>query len=321
MPLISVLGQVLEHIDLDRWERPAQMLRLIATLQEGPNPVPLGRQLLEATGRSARQAKYDHEVLVRLADRDRVLMRWRGEGRRPDSWAVAPIEKWRHVPWITPRRDVLRAFSSPLPDEAVALWAKRAAQAVELGTDTPLLKALSASGLSVNLRATTPRHMSTTPPLPGETPLGSVHNATDPAAPVNAFSSSLTTFENYSLPTGSERERSVPETEAGEKLRRALEAKMGAHVYGRLAAQVVEFGASYAPRIDELLALVATIPPETRLIVGALPYLAEAMSRPRPASPGKDCNRCHGKGVVELEDGSAARCEHRPLDGPTGIVE
>lgn len=321
MPLVSVLGQILEHVDLERWERPAQMLRLVATLQEGPNPVPLGRQLLEATGRTARQAKYDHEVLVRLAERDRVLMRWRGEGRRPDSWALASIEKWRHVPWVTPRRDVLRAFLSPVPDEAVALWAKRAAQAVELGTDTPLLEALSKAGLSVNLRATTPRHRSTTPPLPGETGLGLGHNATEPADSHHAYRSSLTSFENFSLTAGSERERSVPEKQAGERFRQVLEAKMGAETYGRLAAQVVDFGARYAERIDELLALVATVPPETKLIVGALPYLAEAMGRARSAPAGADCGRCEGKGIVELPDGSFTRCDHRPLDGPTGTVE
>lgn len=249
---MTSLPQLLEHIDVERWERPAQLLRLIDVLREGPNPVPLSRQILRAAGRTDRQAKYDHQVLVRLAERDRVLMRWRGSGRRPDSWQIADPTRWRNVPWISRRRDVISAFCGLGPDEAVVLWTKRAARAVGLGTNTPLLEALCEAGLSVNLRSTTPRHMSTTPQVEGGFDPLYVHNATALSGPIPITSSS----EIHSLPNpptaegGSEGFETKPDP--GNMLLSVVQETVESAVFGPPAERIRGVGRRHPDRMEEL---------------------------------------------------------------------
>lgn len=309
MSIAQALPQVLEHVDLTKWERPSELLRLIATLQEGPSPVPIGRKFLEALGRTRREARYDHEVLVRLADRDRVLLRWRGEGRRPDSWAVAPLDRWRHVPWITPRRDVLAAFFSPLPDAAVALWTKRAAQAVALRTDTPLLEALQAAGLSVNLRSTTARHRSTTPQDAGETPLGSVHNATESG-------DSLHASRNLKIPSFLN-ERTKEDAELSQAAKAVIAAACDSHpdlrsIYGEPRQRIAQIVDDQPQQLARFLAAARSSSRGPWGVVRAIEAVAQ-LPTAVPAGPGyerPDCATCEGSGWIEQPNGTYARCTH-----------
>jgi hypothetical protein len=151
------LEQILEHVDLDHWQRPAHLLRLLSQLEElGLVFAPLSPKLLLRLGRTADQARYDHKVLVRLASRDRVLIRLRGSGRVPDAWHIADPRRWLHVPWITPRRDVLASlFLADPARNPVPLWGKSAGIRFSWGAIDPFLEELNRLGLSVNLRPST----------------------------------------------------------------------------------------------------------------------------------------------------------------------
>lgn len=251
MTNVQTVDQVLDHIDLERWGyRKAELVRLVAALQEGPNPAPLGRKLLMAMGRTGRQARYDHDLLVGLVD-DRVLIRWRGEGRRPDCWAVTDVERWRGIRWVTPRRDVIRAFSSPIPGAAVALWTKRAGHASRCVPTEALNEAVGDAGLSANRWSTTPRPLDTTPrPTLGK-PVDMVHNTTAGGGAVYA-SRSLTRSSSSS---SQEEEEGTIATEAEKRLVRAVATAIGVpDLWGAPLRAVLGAARAHPERVEALIA-------------------------------------------------------------------
>jgi hypothetical protein len=257
MTNVQSVAQVLEHIDVKRWGwRKAELVQLIATLQTGPNPVPLGRKILQALGRSDRQSRYDHELLLGLVD-DRVLMRWRGEGRRPDCWAVTSVERWRGVRWTTPRREVIRLFSCPIPDAAVVLWTKTAGQASRSGPIDPLIGALAESGLSVKPWSTTPRPLDTTPRLLQGKPVDMVHNTTDDPAPSPSYLDSEFT---PSLGPSEQREggSADPRIEQGaDRLLKAARAAAKTQIFGAPADRIRAVARAHPDRVEALVAFAA----------------------------------------------------------------
>lgn len=252
MTNVQTVDQVLDHIDLDRWGyRKAELVRLVAALQEGPNPAPLGRKLLMAMGRTGRQARYDHDLLIGLVE-DRVLIRWRGEGRRPDCWAVTDVERWRGIRWVTPRRDVIRAFSSPLPGAAVALWTKRAGQARRCVPKEGLNEAVADAGLSVNPWSTTPRPLDTTPRVTGESPVDMVHNTTAPEGPSPSLLKSDLTHSLTPQQSEGVRDSAAAQRPAG-RLLAAVRQAVRTEVFGKPAERIMAVGIEYPELVEDLI--------------------------------------------------------------------
>lgn len=319
--------QVLEHIDLERWGyRKAELVRLVAILQEGPNPVPLGRQMLMAMGRTHRQARYDHELLVRLSE-DRVLIRWRGQGRQPDSWAVGPVEGWRQIRWITPRREVIRAFSSPLPGAAVALWTKTAGQPCRSGPIDPENGWSTTTDPRSNHWSTTQQPLDPTQRATLESPVDMVHNATAPsAASPSSFDSEFTP----SLPPsqagtgrGSEGGSADQGQDPGEVLLAAVVANHGGEwIGGEYADRIRRVGRARPALLPQLLAYAGKLQwvkraseaaRQMELQLAALDQTPDAR-RSRAQSEIEACPRCDHKGLIWLPDDTVTRCDHVPHD-------
>lgn len=260
MPVSAFVPRILAHIDVERWgPRKAELLTLVAAFQgDGPNPVPLGRRTLLALGRSPRQAKYDHEeVLVALAS-DGVLMRWRGTGTRPDAWAVAELARWRHIPWTTPRREVLKLFSRPLPDAAVSLWPDRAGQRRSSGQIEPRNGASAGIGLSVDDLATPARPLATSAPVERGFGPPPGHNDTAPERPSPCFYESESGSKDplpHSLRREGGRERSDP-SDPGNQLLAAVAAAVGSNtaLIGEVNDRIRAVGRLHAEHLADLLA-------------------------------------------------------------------
>lgn len=108
MPNMELLTRrVLEHVEVDRWQRPAALLQLLAHLAPDGQAVPLRRSdLVSLDDRTLSGARHDQEWLLRLAA-NRVLYRWPARGPQPAVWAVNPwVDHWLHVPWLTSRKIV-----------------------------------------------------------------------------------------------------------------------------------------------------------------------------------------------------------------------
>ena len=193
MPIEQVVPKLLEHVDIGRWQRPAALLRVVALLSRPPCYVPLSPSVLVSLGRTPTQAKYDHRVLVRLAE-DRVLRRAVGRGRTPDCWAVNPdVTHWEHIPWLTPRAVLVRELLAPLWGDADPLWGVRAGQSPDLWGDTPLISEVRrflTSTLTPPDRTTTVFHSTTTVGSPGQTGPSTHHYGSPSAPPVCSSESS-----------------------------------------------------------------------------------------------------------------------------------
>lgn len=199
-PLESRVRRLLWHIDVDQWERQAALITLIAR-EAGPWPIELSTTILVELGdRTPRQARYDHDILVQLAEADRVLLRWRGGGRKADVWRlVLDVRRWRHVPWLTRRSEFLRDSPMALLPVSVALMTKTPGQALSLlpveGQPDPLPKKLTRSFTPFE-PATKVIHKATTPQSERGSGAPTGNNATDPAPPTPLTDLS----ENPSLP-------------------------------------------------------------------------------------------------------------------------
>lgn len=257
MSVSALVPRILHHIDVEKWgPRKAELLTYIANFQGGaPNPVPLGRRTLLALGRTPRQAKYDHEeVLLGLAA-DGVLMRWKGTGTRPDAWAVAELARWRKVPWTTPRRDVLKRFSRPLPDAAVSLWPDRAGQTGSSGQISTPSAPSEPTTSSVDRLATTARHLATSAQPEREIGGSPGHNSTDGSPPSPSYSESEFTPSLGPPQGGSESEHADP----GNKLLQAARSAARTSIMGVMADRVRAVGRTNPDRIDQLMEFAATL--------------------------------------------------------------
>lgn len=206
MPIEQMIPKIFAHVDLDKWgTRRPELVILVAELQAGgANPVPLGKQILAAMGRTARQARQDHARLVELAEIHQVLTRWRGAGRTPDAWAVTDVSRWRKIPWRGSRRHVVHAFSSPLPGAAVDLWAISPGQPWSRGPLDPEFDLETDTVSRSGGGASTPRQGASTPRPPREkVPSGGIY-ATESSAPLSMPLTS--SYEEVSSSSSSEEE-------------------------------------------------------------------------------------------------------------------
>jgi hypothetical protein len=283
MKNLKVLDQVLEHVDLARWGyRKSQLVRLVATLQDGPNPAPLGRQMLQATGRSARQARYDHELLMRLSE-DAVLMRWRGQGRRPDSWALAPIESWRRVPWIGRRREVLRVFSCPLPGATVGLWTKSPGRSGPTPPETGENRWSTTHWMSVDDWSTTDptTDPSAQSPVDGSVGVGSQSGGGTAPSPFPSVR------VNSLPPYPPEREGGSVDRpiSPGSRLLEAVRRAAQTDIVGAPAARIVAVGQAYPEMLGALVAYAGGMGWVRAATMAARLIEEQAETLARPASP------------------------------------
>ena len=291
-----LVAQVWPVIDLDKWDRPGPLVWLVGQLSSPPCPAPIDPEVIRiGLERSPEQAKYDHRVMVRLAERDRVLIRWPGRGRRPDAWLINPdLTRWRNVPWVPSRAAVLRLFSGPEFRNCVPLWGERAGQSLWMRGDRPLAEPVQPSNRTLGVRPSTAHDHPTTarPTLKSEA--RSPHNGT----PVEAAFPYRSESENHSLTT-SPNEEGVREcveqsqTDGGAVLLAAVRSavKANTHVGGRFADRLREIGRDHPEHLEALvyfsngMGWVKTAVETVRQIEGELERLTHAPRTPEPARP------------------------------------
>ncbi len=127
--LERVVPQILDLIDLQRWARQGRLLALVASRTlAGDGWAELGAQRLgEVYGEGDEAARWDLELLRRMARDDRVLLR-AAVPRRAPLWRIAgegpaAVLRWRHVPWRAARGDVVEALAVAWRAVPVAPWA------------------------------------------------------------------------------------------------------------------------------------------------------------------------------------------------------
>lgn len=240
-PLESRVRRLLWHVKADEWERERSLITLVAR-EAGPWPIVLSPDLLIDLGRRAGQVDYDHRVLVRLAKENRVLQRWPGPGRQADVWRlVLDVRKWRHVPWLTPRGDVLRDSSVELTGVAVELTVKTPGQAwswalLEGGPAAPPRR--STWGLSPSEQRSTVIPNRSTPRIEREAGTSATVNSTEADAPTPLTYLS----ENHSLPDPpSDSGEGVSEGRSPQEVRE-LTWRMKEHLDPALAVKAKELG-------------------------------------------------------------------------------
>jgi hypothetical protein len=104
---------VRRNLQLARARPVARALDTLCELQyeAGGEPVPLGRARLTSAGLTAGEAGAVYNALVEL-ERRRVVVRYRGAGRRPDAWSLrADLAHWRSMPWGAAGKTVGTALS------------------------------------------------------------------------------------------------------------------------------------------------------------------------------------------------------------------
>jgi hypothetical protein len=138
-----LVPHILDLVDRSRWERQARLVGIIAARTwEGECWTELGIPQLVALGDNEERARWDMELLGRLAARDRVLDRV-GSRRHPQGWRLAgdgarSVLQWRHVPWAVPRRHVLKQLLGVWETANVGWVAALAAQSLNRGAVRPL---------------------------------------------------------------------------------------------------------------------------------------------------------------------------------------
>lgn len=255
MTIETVIPQILEHVDISRWARPAEIIQVVAARGNECRPAPMSPGLFKELGRDRHQAAYDHRVMLRLWKRDGVLLRWESHGSRPDLWAVSPdLEHWRHVPWLTPRRRVVSFFAF-----AVAQSRARARESAGLGlveeVNPPKMGPPAAAALvdlSVADHQTRAGHYLSRAQPPGETPVESPLSRPESGGPHYAFRS--TTYFSHSLEP---REGESDEVQkAGEALLKAVSRTVRTPLIGSVAERIRVVGRQHAGELDQLLAHV-----------------------------------------------------------------
>jgi hypothetical protein len=308
--IAPLLEQVLEHVDVEVWRRPEQLVRLVAGLQCGPCPVPIGPALLnKELGRSPREAVYDHRVLVRLATRDRVLLRWQGAGRSPDAWAINPdLARWRHVPWITPRRAVLSSFLPAWEEKAVPLMMKSAGQPClrwHIDAENGGSEAFPPATLSGKDVSSTARGVSSTARRPGETPPGCVINGTAAPRDDNYIDLSKERSLSLSFEADRQRERRRAQRQAWGWVVALVAETAGTQLFGAPEGRVLDAAEACGDR--EAIEAAAAATKGLGNGYQAAERFAAVLGRAQRA-----CKRCGDAGWWEDRHGRRHHCDHGP---------
>lgn len=239
---------LLEHINIDRWDRgrPAELLRLVAYLGNYPQWTAVWRWQIEGLGRTARQARYDHEVMIRLAA-DRVLQR--AARRGGDLWRVNPdLRHWRGVPGIPSWRRVVSLFSDPLSDICARSGPNRAGQRLVRMPDWSPFQDVEGVPLSATNLVTVARNMARGARSPGITQ--PEHGA--PRAPGAPPIPSCLVIPSSSCEPGQEEE--------AEKLVEVVKTELGlAFLEGKQRDALVRLCRDYPEHVSDFVALAPAV--------------------------------------------------------------
>jgi hypothetical protein len=166
----------------NRWERRATLLRLVAirTREGGDSWTSLGIGDLMRYGRTYGQARWDHELLKRMATKDRILRRLssRGAGRRADLYRIRGeslevLGEWRHVPWRGSAKSAMALLRALEPDAVPSgMGAVFPGQSDALGAVTPPPEGSFDVPLSVKEPRPSPDEPRPSPKSPGLLPPG-----------------------------------------------------------------------------------------------------------------------------------------------------
>ena len=239
---------LLEHINVDRWDRgrPAELLRLVAYLSDYPSFAPIRPWHIRGLGRTDRQARYDHQVMVRMTS-DRILQRV--PTPRGDLWRVNPdLRHWRGVPGIPSWRRVASLFSDPLIDICARPGPNRAGQRPYTAPCWSPEMEIDGVSVSVTDLASRARNMARGARRPGTT-LG---EPGAPGAPGSAPIPSYSLIPSSSCEEGQEEEAS--------KLVQAVKEALGLEfIQGKGREPLVALCREFPDRIPELTALAPVI--------------------------------------------------------------
>ena len=240
--------RLLEHINVDRWDRgrPAELLRLVAYLSDYPQFTPIRPWQIRGLGRTDRQARYDHEVMVRMAS-DRILQRT--PTARGDLWRVNPdLRHWRGVPGIPSWRRVVSLFSDPLADTCAPGAPNTAGQSIVRTPYWPPEMDVDGVPLSATDLARRGRNMARGARRPGITP--TEHGA--PGARTSAPIPSSLIIPSSSL--------SQDQEEEAEALIAAVAKATGkSWIRGRQREPLLQLCRDYPDHIDDLVHLAPVL--------------------------------------------------------------
>lgn len=274
---------LLEHINLDRWMRgrPGELVRLVAYLSDWPQWAPIRpRDIGAYLERTPRQARYDHEVMVRLTS-DRVLQRTaRAAG---DLWRVNPdLRHWRGVPGVPSWRSVVSLFSANARDNCARSWPNSPGQSVASAPVSPLQDTVEGVPLSATNMAGRARNMARHARRPGKTPA-------EPGAPRAAGSAAH--YVSSITPS------SYVDDDDAKRLIKAVRDAIGAPaVYGAPAELLGRVAAEHREQIGRLEELAGELLVGCRAPSRAASILAQAvedgaLDRPGPGLDPLDAKR------------------------------
>ena len=245
--------EILEHINVERWVRPAELLRLVAYVSTWPQFAPIRRSdIVSMLGRTPRQAKHDHEVMCRLAEQ-RILQR---VPRRTDLWRVNPdLRHWVGVPGIPSWRSVVDIFLGSALDNCARVGPNAAGQSTAVRTATVQFEPGGEGVLSVTNLPRRARDWPRRARPPGETPPEKAPTRAEPGAPHYAFRS--TTYFSHSLKA---REGvSEHQQEAAKRLLAAVSRTVVTAIFGAPRDRIEAIGIDHAHHIDALISRLPAI--------------------------------------------------------------
>lgn len=276
MTLVPITGaradQLLEHINVARWDRgrPAALLRLVARLSDWPQWTPIRRSdLVGYLGRSRSEARYDHQVMIRLAG-ERVLQRTPKAGG--DLWRVNPdLRQWHGVPGIPSWRAVVSLFLAGGPKNCASAGANRAGQSASAGVNGASLDPLDPAALSVGKWNPLTRNWTPLTRSPGETGVQLAPADAAGGAPIPFSSSTTSSYVN---------------DDDEKRLVQAVEAVTGSAVWGAPRDLLCRLVVEHRDQADRLVELAGELLVGCRAPSRAAGVLAQAvedgaLDRPR----------------------------------------
>ena len=254
-PIPRPVPHILNLVDVRRWDRQARLLTIVAAeTWEGNNPVLLGTtRLSELLEEPYPQARWDLELLHRLETHNRVLIGGHRGGHAP-LWLFAgdgatAVLRWRHVPWLVPRRAILQHLLGALHAVPVALPPQHPGRPPFFYSQHPPVGRLRVDPTRDSVPPeppAAPREQSATPQTPQEIPgrspvneaatVGGAEVESDPGCRDTALLKGVKGFKDPVLPSflkdGRTEGRTGRTTRQGQELLKTLEVATSLTFYG-----------------------------------------------------------------------------------------
>lgn len=255
----KMVPAILDQVEIGKWERKAALLGLVASITwEGGSWAQVGRrEIATSFGREDRAARYDLELMHRMAEEDRVLRHsghhagnaglhlWRVDAVGPEA-----LIQWRHVPWKTSRSEAIRRIRALCSAVTVAPVVESAGQPwcpVDLRGDFP---PSADPDLSVKEGPPAPR---LGPPAPRNVPLTTGPRSTG-ATPPPATDYAFRDTSYPSLPREGGRGPSCARERPAGELIAALSHAIACDVFGAPADRLDAWIEEHPEQLDSLVA-------------------------------------------------------------------